>query len=47
MTYKELQNRQPGADCLFADHLNTGLRKDEIIIYKEEQATIKYLIEYS
>ena len=47
MTYKELQNRKAGADCLFADHLNTGLRKDEIIIYKEEQATIKYLIEYS
>lgn len=43
--YAKLQRAQSGANCLFA-HGGTGmLRNDEIIIYKEEQSTVKYLIE--
>ena len=42
--YNKLQNVCPGANCLHA-HEGSMLRNDEIIIYKEEQCTIKYLIE--
>lgn len=44
LTYEKLQNLCPGANCLHA-HEGTMLRNDEIIIYKEEQCTIKYLVE--
>lgn len=42
--YYKLQNACPGANCLHA-HAGNMLRNDEIIVYKEEQCTIKYLIE--
>lgn len=42
--YNELQKYCPGANCLHA-HEGSMLRNDEIIVYKEEQCTIRYLIE--
>lgn len=42
--YETLQNACPGANCLHA-HEGNMLRNDEIIVYKEEQCTIHYLIE--
>lgn len=42
--YDTLQRVCPGANCLHA-HEGSMLRNDEIIIYKEEQCTIHYLIE--
>lgn len=45
LNYNNLQRMCKGADCLHA-HGGTGmLRKDEIVVYKEEQMTIKYLVE--
>lgn len=42
--YDALQRACPGANCLHA-HEGTMLRNDEIIVYREEQSTIKYLVE--
>ena len=42
--YEALQKACPGANCLHA-HAGEMLRNDEIIVYKEEQCSIKYLIE--
>lgn len=42
--YEKLQQVCKGANCLHA-HEGNMLRNDEIIIYKEEQCTIRYLIE--
>lgn len=42
--YHRLQQSCPGANCLHA-HAGSMLRNDEIVVYKEEQCTIKYLIE--
>lgn len=42
--YEKLQKACPGANCLHA-HAGSMLRNDEIIVYKEEQCTIKYLVE--
>ena len=42
--YAALQKACPGANCLHA-HEGSMLRNDEIIVYKEEQCTIKYLVE--
>jgi len=42
--YDALQRNCPGANCLHA-HEGSMLRNDEIIVYKEEQCTIKYLVE--
>ena len=42
--YEKLQKACPGANCLHA-HAGQMLRNDEIIVYKQEQCTIKYLIE--
>lgn len=42
--YQKLQQVCPGANCLHA-HEGSMLRNDEIIVYKEEQCTIRYLIE--
>ena len=45
LNYDRLQQLKPGATCVHA-HADKGmLRNDEIIVYKEEQMTIKYLIE--
>lgn len=43
-TYDILQKECPGANCVHA-HAGSMLRNDEIVIYKEEQCTIKYLVE--
>ena len=42
--YEELQRACNGANCLHA-HEGSMLRNDEIIVYKEDQCTIRYLIE--
>lgn len=42
--YNELQRKQQGATCLHA-HAGRMLRKDEIVVYREDQITIKYLVE--
>ena len=42
--YETLQKNCHGANCLHA-HEGSMLRNDEIIVYKEEQCTIKYLVE--
>ncbi len=42
--YEQLQKYSIGANCLHA-HSGSMLRNDEIIVYKEEQTTIKYLVE--
>lgn len=42
--YNDLQRCQKGAHCLHA-HAGKVLRNDEIIFYKENQVTIKYLVE--
>ena len=45
LDYNSLQQFKPGANCLHA-HADRGmLRSDETVVYKEEQMTIKYLIE--
>lgn len=44
LDYDGLQRICPGANCLHA-HAGRMLRNDEIVIYKEEQCTIKYLVE--
>ena len=44
LTYDKLQQICPGANCLHA-HAGSMLYNDEIIVYKEEQCTIKYLVE--
>ena len=44
LNYDRLQKKCLGANCLHA-HAGNMLRNDEIVIYKEEQSTIKYLVE--
>lgn len=45
LDYNKLQQFKPCANCLHA-HADKGmLRNDEIVVYKEDQITIKYLIE--
>jgi|WetSurSiteA1Bulk_404760.scaffolds.fasta_scaffold00318_25 poly [ADP-ribose] polymerase 2/3/4 len=44
--YKRLQEVKPDANCLHA-HAGQLLHNDEIVIYKENQITIKYLVELS
>jgi len=45
LTYDSLQKMCPGANCLHAHAGNGMLRNDEIIVYKEDQCTIRYLVE--
>ena len=43
--WNKLQSKAPGSQCLYA-HGGTGmLRKDEVVVYREDQMTIKYLVE--
>lgn len=42
--YEELQRRRKGSHCLHA-HRGEMLKNDEIVIYKDEQATLRYLVE--
>lgn len=49
LNYEKLQSYQKGANCLHA-HAgaslgHSSLKNDEIVIYKEDQCTIKYLVE--
>lgn len=44
LNYENLQKMCPGANCLHA-HAGSMLKNDEIVVYKEEQMTIKYLVE--
>jgi poly [ADP-ribose] polymerase len=45
LDYNKLQQFKQGANCLHAHSDRGMLRNDEIVVYKEEQMTIKYLIE--
>ena len=42
--YERLQQACPGANCLHS-YAGSMLYNDEIIVYKEAQSTIKYLVE--
>lgn len=42
--YQKLREDSPGANCLHA-HAGRMLVNDEIIVYREDQVTIKYLVE--
>lgn len=42
--YEKLKEHDKNANCLHA-HAGSMLRNDEIIVYKEEQCTIQYLVE--
>ena len=44
MTWDKLQKIKPGATYVFA-HKGPYLREDEICIYREDQCTIRYLVE--
>lgn len=50
MNYENLQKFKEGANCLHA-HAGaslggySSLKNDEIVVYKEEQCTIRYLVE--
>lgn len=44
MSYEKLQRVAPGCSCLHA-HAGNMLRNDEVIVYREDQTTIKYLVE--
>ena len=45
LDYNKLQQFKPCANCLHA-HADKGmLRNDEVVVYKEDQITIRYLIE--
>lgn len=44
LNYEKLQTFQPGADTLWA-HGGNVLYNDELVIFREQQCTIKYLLE--
>ena len=44
MTWERLQKVAPGCSSLHA-HAGRSLRNDEVIVYREDQVTIKYLVE--
>lgn len=44
MTWDRLQKVAPGCSSLHA-HAGPSLRNDEVIVYREDQVTIKYLVE--
>ena len=46
MTWKKLQQIKPGATYVYA-HKGQYLREDEVCIYREDQCTIRYLVELS
>jgi poly [ADP-ribose] polymerase len=50
--YQELQKMHPGADCTWAFAKRQGydssyLRNEEVIVYRQDQATIDFLVEYT
>jgi poly [ADP-ribose] polymerase len=49
--YNELQQKHPGADCTWAfsrsKNATSYLQNEEVIVYREDQCTIEYLIEFS
>lgn len=44
LNYLRLQERCPGAHCTWA-HAGVSLCNDEVIVYQNQQSTIKYLVE--
>lgn len=44
--WSDLQRIKPGADCTWAYAGKGYVINDEVIVYKEEQSTIEYLIEF-
>ena len=49
--YEDFHEDHPDKDCCWAysrsTYGNSYLCNDEVIVYREDQATIKYLIEFS
>lgn len=45
ITWKKLQNIQPGAFCTWAESRWSGFMMDEVIVYQDAQSTIEYLVE--
>lgn len=45
LSYEKLQQFELDTNCLHAHSSKGMLRNDEIIVYKEEQVTVKYLVE--
>jgi poly [ADP-ribose] polymerase len=45
LNYDVLQNKNPKCNCLHAKADKGMLRNDEIVFYRNDQMTIKYLIE--
>lgn len=45
--YEDLKRRAPGCSCVHAKRGVGGLKADEVIFYREEQMTIKYLCEFT
>ena len=46
-TYKDLERKAPGCGCVHAKADRGMLRNDEIIFYREDQITIKYLCKFN
>lgn len=46
LNYAKLQKMCPGAHCTWATAASCGLINEEVIVYKDEQSSIKYLIEF-
>ena len=48
--YKQLQEKHPGASCTWAydqnKYAHSYLQNEEVIVYREDQCTIEYLIEF-
>lgn len=45
--YEDLKRRAPGCSCVHAKRGVGGLMADEVIFYREDQMTIKYLCEFT
>lgn len=44
LTWDKLQQIQPGAHCTWAEARYSGFMLDEVIVYKNEQSTVEYLV---
>ncbi len=45
LDYNKLQQICPGAHCTWAEARYSGFMMDEVIVYKNEQSTVEYLVE--
>ncbi len=47
LNWDRLQQICPGAHCTWAERRYSGFMMDEVIVYRDEQSTIEYLVEVS